>query len=49
MTGGLFNMFNSKFFTVMIVLSFLAMAATVAFQALEMKDYNLFITLFAGK
>lgn len=42
-------MFSSKFFTVMIVLTFVAMAAAVAFQALEMKDYNLFKTLFAGK
>lgn len=39
-------MFNSKFFTVMIVLTFLAMAATAAFQVWEMYDYNLFETLF---
>ncbi len=42
-------MFNSKFFTVMIVLSFLAVAASVAFQALEMHEYNLFNTMFASK
>jgi len=39
-------MFRSKFFTVMIVLTFIAMAATVTFQVLEMVDYNLFNTLF---
>lgn len=38
-------MFNSKFFTVVIVLTFVALGATVAFQVLEMKDYNLFNTL----
>ena len=38
-------MFNSKFFTVVIVLTFLAMAATATFQALEMYDYSLFDTL----
>lgn len=45
-------MLNSKFFTTMIVLTFLAVGACVAFQALEMKDYNLFETLqvrFMGK
>ena len=39
-------MFKSKFFTVMIVLTFIAMAATETFQVLEMLDYNLFNTLF---
>jgi len=39
-------MFKSKFFTVMIVLTFIAMAATVTFQVLEMIDYKLFNTLF---
>ena len=39
-------MFKSKFFTVVIVLTFIAMAATVTFQVLEMLDYNLFNTLF---
>ena len=39
-------MFKSKFFTVMIVLTFIAMAATVTFQVLEMLEYNLFNTLF---
>lgn len=38
-------MLKSKFMTVLIVLSFLAIGATVAFQALEMKEYNLFQTL----
>lgn len=42
-------MFNSKFFTVMIILTFLAMGATVTFQALEMSEYNLFNTMFASK
>ena len=39
-------MFNSKFFTVMIVLTFVAMAAVVTFQVLEMCDYTLFETMF---
>lgn len=38
-------MFNSKFFTVMIVLSFLVLGAAVALQVLEMNDYALFETL----
>ena len=38
-------MFNSKFFTVVIVLSFVALGAAVAFHALEMNEYNLFNTL----
>ena len=38
-------MFNSKFFTAVIVLTFLAVGATVAFQVLEMQEYNLFNTL----
>ena len=38
-------MFNSKFITVVIFLTFLALGATVAFQAMEMNDYNLFNTL----
>ena len=38
-------MFNSKFFTVMIVLTFLALGAAVAFQVLEMNEYQLFETL----
>ena len=42
-------MFHSKFFTVVIVLTFLAMAATVVFQTMEMNDYNLFHTIFASK
>ncbi|WP_294432564.1 hypothetical protein [uncultured Victivallis sp.] len=42
-------MFNSKFFTVMIVLTFLAVVATVAFQSIEMNQYGLFETLFGGK
>ena len=35
-------MFNSKFFTAVIGLTFLALGATVALQVLEMKEYNLF-------
>ena len=42
-------MFNSKFFTGVIVLTFLAMAATVALQVLEMNDYHLFQTMLASK
>ena len=38
-------MLNSKFFVVMALLTFLALGAAVAFQALEMRDYNLFETL----
>lgn len=38
-------MFNSKFFTVMIVLTFLALGGAVALQVLEMNEYNLFETL----
>ena len=40
-------MFQSKFFTVMIVLTTVAVAAALVFQLLEMKDYNLFQTLQA--
>ncbi len=39
-------MFNSKFFTVVIVLTFIAMSAIVTFQVLEMCEYNLFETMF---
>ena len=42
-------MFKSKFFTVVIVVTFVAMGATVAFQAFEMQEYNLFKTIFADK
>ena len=38
-------MWKSKFFTVMIVLTFIAVAATVALQFLEMRDYGLLETL----
>lgn len=38
-------MFNSKFFTVVMVLTTIALAAIVAFQALEMQHYELFETL----
>ncbi len=38
-------MFNSKFFTAVIVLTFVALGAAVTFQVLEMKEYNLFNTL----
>jgi len=39
-------MLNSKFFTVMIILTLLAAAATVTFQVLEMNSYELFQTMF---
>ena len=39
-------MFNSKFFTVVIALTFIAVVATVTFQVIEMCDYNLFQTMF---
>jgi len=39
-------MFNSKFFTVVIALTFIAVAAIVTFQVIEMCDYNLFQTMF---
>jgi hypothetical protein len=42
-------MFKSKFFTGVIVLTFLAMAATVVFQVLEMNDYHLFQTMLGSK
>lgn len=35
-------MFNSKFYAVMIVLSFIAMAATVGLQVMEILDYGIF-------
>ncbi len=38
-------MFESKFYTVMIVLSFVLLAACVVFQMLEMSEYNLFAQL----
>ena len=38
-------MFESKFYTVMIVLSFVLLAACVAFQMLEMDEYNMFAQL----
>ena len=38
-------MWKSKFFTVMIILTFLAIVATLAFQVLEMRDYSLLETL----
>ena len=40
-------MFNSKFFTVVIVITFLALGAAVTFQVLEMQEYNLLNTLQA--
>ena len=38
-------MFNSKFFTAVTLLTFISLGAAVAFQVLEMNDYNLFYTL----
>ena len=40
-------MWKSKFFTVMFVLTFLTLAATLVFQVLEMRDYSLLETLSA--
>ena len=34
-------MWRSKYFMVMIILTFLAIAATLAFQVLEMHEYGL--------
>ncbi len=34
-------MFNSKFYTVMFVITFVFVAAAVAFQVLEMNDYGI--------
>jgi hypothetical protein len=45
--AGVWIMFNSKFFTVVVVLTFLALGAAVTFQALEMQEYNLWNTLQA--
>lgn len=42
-------MFNSKFFTVMIILTVLALGATVVFQSLEMNEYSLLQTMFGSK
>ncbi len=38
-------MFESKYYTVMIILSFVLLAACVAFQMLEMDEYNMFAQL----
>ena len=35
-------MFTSKFFSAILVVTFLALGAAVAFQVLEMNDYQLF-------
>ena len=40
-------MFNSKMFTVVLLLTVLALGAVVTFQALEMQEYNLWNTLQA--
>ncbi len=42
-------MFDSKFGTVMIVLTFAFVCAAVVFQLLEMQEYELFSTLMAAK
>ena len=39
-------MLNSKFFTIMILATLLLAGAAVAFQVLEMNEYDLFRTLF---
>ncbi len=38
-------MWKSKFFTAMIVLTCLSLAAALTFQVLEMRDYSLLETL----
>ncbi len=38
-------MLKSKFFAVMAVLTVIALGAAIAFQSLEMKEYNLFDAL----
>ena len=40
-------MLNSKMFTVVLVLTILALGAVVTFQALEMQEYNLWNALQA--
>lgn len=40
-------MWKSKFFTVMIILTFLTVIATLAFQVMEMHEYKLFEALSA--
>ena len=40
-------MFNSKMFTVVLLLTVLALGAVVTFQALEMQEYNLWNALQA--
>lgn len=42
-------MFSSKLFTVLSVLALLILIAAVAFQALEMQQYDLFKSLIDGK
>lgn len=45
-------MFNSKYYTIVIILAFVVLAAAVGVQALEMKEFNLFDSLskrFIGK
>ncbi len=40
-------MLNSKFFTVMIVLSFLLVCAALTFQMLDFQSYGLFESLMS--
>ncbi len=42
-------MFQSKFFLIMSILILAAVGTTVAFQAMEMQEYQLFETIFAKK
>ncbi len=42
-------MFNSKFYTVMIVLTFVMVSAAVAFQIMEMQEYDLISAIMGGK
>ena len=37
---------NSKFFTAVVAITFVAMVATLVFQVLEMCDYKVFETMF---
>jgi acid phosphatase family membrane protein YuiD len=38
-------MFNSKYYTIVIVVAFVVLSAAVGVQALEMKEFNLFNSL----
>lgn len=42
-------MFQSKFFSVMILATLLVMIAAVVFQVVEMQEYRLFSAMFGAK